>query len=189
MRAFTAGLLIQHHAIFSVHLRSPCQSLPWPIIPLPFLYVSFSSLASCGIFACFYFSYLFFISSLSLLLQLMLWVKHASQSLVGRTVSIAYRNLSLMKTCNSYASSSAWLLLIFIWLWPFNPAFSSLFFPPTYFLFQFLFISHFILPFSIINFLLQFSFFSTFCYYPVCLSFEIHALNFCTEDYEVKESK
>lgn len=45
--------------------------------------------------------YLFFISSSSLLLHPMLWVNHASQSLVGRTVSTAHGNLSMMKTCNS----------------------------------------------------------------------------------------
>lgn len=121
-RAVTRGLMIQHHAIICVHLRSPCypplspfdlslsrlcfsSSFLIPVtLPSSFHfppYASFSFISSSVCFTCFHFSYLFFISSPSLLLLPMLWVKHASQSLVGRTVSTVHGNLSVMKTCNS----------------------------------------------------------------------------------------
>lgn len=49
----------------------------------------------------FNFSNSLFICSASLLFLTMLWVKHASHSLVGRTVSTVHGNLSVMKTCKS----------------------------------------------------------------------------------------
>lgn len=90
MRAVTAGLMIQHHAIICVHLRSPCYppltpfdfffSLSSPfflpitfrfhspsICPLSHLCLFLFSLFCC-LFPLFLLSYVFFISSCSILL-------------------------------------------------------------------------------------------------------------------------
>lgn len=80
--------------------QSLSLSLP-PIFSTSSRMLLFSFLASSVHFPGCHPPYVFFISSSSLLLHPMLWVNHASQSLVGRTVSTAHGNLSMMKTCNS----------------------------------------------------------------------------------------
>lgn len=80
--------------------QSLSLSLP-PIFSPSSLMLPFYFLDSSVCFPRCHLPYVFFISSSSLLLHPMLWVNHASQSLVGRTVSTAHGNLSMMKTCNS----------------------------------------------------------------------------------------